>query len=216
MNLVTFSRLTLSRMAVWPIRRIRFGSFLKALTSFSSLLTPPGSRPGRHLSMALGTGALRASLVWRLAERGPAGCGPLLGASRMAAARLGTFRSVHRFGSLSLQLLDEQLLGWRCNRNRGCARHRRLGSHHSGETSGATPGILELERSSLSWRGRLKGCCFLSRHLLLWGWQTALRAYGYRLCSLASSVLPGLPMTITASPVTRCVCPTGSIMSNMR
>ena len=101
MNLVTFSRLTLSRMDVWPTRRIRFGSFLKALTSFSSLPMRPGSRPARHWRWRW-TGALRASLVWRLAERGPAGCGPLLGASRVAAAGLGAFRSVHRFGSLSL------------------------------------------------------------------------------------------------------------------
>jgi hypothetical protein len=48
-ELVTFFKLTLSRMAVWPIRRTRFGGFLKALISFNSPLMPPGSHPRRDL-----------------------------------------------------------------------------------------------------------------------------------------------------------------------
>ncbi len=80
MNLVTFSRLTLSRMAVWPIQRIRFGSSLKALISFSNPLTPPASRRHRHLYLALGqlifghpwfgvwlsAGLLASALCWAL------------------------------------------------------------------------------------------------------------------------------------------------------
>ena len=80
MSLVTFSKLTLSRMDVWPTRRIRFGSSLKALTSFSSPLTRPGFRPGRHLrwrldrslfghpwfGVWLSAGLLAAALCWAL------------------------------------------------------------------------------------------------------------------------------------------------------
>ena len=91
--------------------------------------------------MALWAGDLRASVVWGLAECRPASCGPLLGVARVAATRLGAFRSIHRFESLSFQLLDEQLLGRRGDRNRGRAGYRRMDPHHSGEASGAMPGF---------------------------------------------------------------------------
>ena len=90
--------------------------------------------PAQGLAMAVGQVIFGHPWFGVLAECGPAGCGPLLGVARVAAAGLGAFRSVHRFGSLSFQLLDEQLLGRRGDRNRGRAGHRRMDSHHSGET----------------------------------------------------------------------------------
>ena len=64
-----------------------------------------------------------------MAERGFFGRGNLLGFARVVAAGVGTFRGIHRPGSLSVQLLDEQLLGRRRGRDRGCADHGCLGSH---------------------------------------------------------------------------------------
>src|SRR6266480_1900296 len=75
------------------------------------------------------TVTLRASLVRCVVECRHAGRSTLLGAARVAAARLGVVRGVHRPGSLSFQLLDEQLLGRGSYRNWWCAANRRMGSH---------------------------------------------------------------------------------------
>jgi len=110
MSLVTFFKLTLSRMAVWPTRRTRFGASLKALyPSTAHLCLPLPTRAGA--CDGLGAGDLRASVVWGLAECRPPSCGPLLGVARVAATRLGAFRSIHRFQSLSFQLLIKSYWG---------------------------------------------------------------------------------------------------------
>src|SRR6266513_4274588 len=75
------------------------------------------------------TATLRASLVRCVVECRYAGRSIVLGAARVAPPGLGVVGRVHQLGSLSFQLLDEQLLGRRSHRNWWCASNRCMGSH---------------------------------------------------------------------------------------